>query len=165
MPRRRIGSGKTRHKKSAESPRFFVGVNALLCVDDLLQFPAFIHLHHDVGAADEFAFDVQLGDGGPVAVFLDARADFWVFEDVHRGDAFGVYADGFEDLNRSTGEAALGKVGVAFHEKHNIVAFDEAVYPVVGRGLGVAHGDSFLALNKFRCVALSQMNRASVLRG
>jgi hypothetical protein len=112
---------------------------AALAADHLLQFPAFIHLHHDVGAADEFALHVELGDGGPVAVFLDASADFWIFEHVYRGDAFGIYAHGFEDLHGAAGEAALGEAGVAFHEKHDVVAFDDAVNTL----LGVAHGDSF----------------------
>jgi hypothetical protein len=35
-----------------------------------LQFPALIHLHHDVEAADEFAFDVELGDGGQLLYSL-----------------------------------------------------------------------------------------------
>src|SRR5689334_17014558 len=41
----------------------------------LLQLARLVHLHHDVRAADEFAAHVQLGDGGPVAVFLDALAN------------------------------------------------------------------------------------------
>jgi hypothetical protein len=110
-----------------------------LATNHLLQFPVFIHLHHDVGAADELAFDVELGDGGPVAVFLDALADFCVVEHVHSRDAFGVDAHGFQDLDGAAGEAAHGKAGAAFHEQHNVVAFDE----LVDAGLGVAHGNSF----------------------
>jgi hypothetical protein len=38
--------------------------------DHLLQFPVLIHFHHDVGAADEFAFDVELGDVGQLLYFV-----------------------------------------------------------------------------------------------
>src|SRR3954447_22016493 len=57
---------------------------------DLLQLTALVHLHHDVRVADEFAFDVQLRDGGPVAVFLDALAHAVVFQHVDRGDRLRV---------------------------------------------------------------------------
>ncbi len=39
----------------------------------LLQLAALEHLHHDVGAADELALHIELGDRRPVAIFLDAR--------------------------------------------------------------------------------------------
>ena len=37
-----------------------------------------MHLGDDVAAADEFTVDEDLGDGGPVGVFLDALAQFFV---------------------------------------------------------------------------------------
>ena len=72
-----------------------------LAVDHLLQFARFVHVHHDVRAADEFAFDVQLRNGGPVAVFLDALADFSVVQHVHCFDGLGIHATGLEDLDRA----------------------------------------------------------------
>jgi hypothetical protein len=104
-------------------------------VNHLLQLPVFIHLHHDVGAADEFAFDVELGNGWPVAVFLDASADFWIVEHIDCSDALGIYADSFQNLDGATREAALRETCVAFHEKYDIVTFHEAI----DFGLGIAH--------------------------
>ena len=45
---------------------------------ELLQFALLIQVGNNVAAADELALDVELGDGGPVGVLLDAVADFWV---------------------------------------------------------------------------------------
>src|SRR5881398_4116025 len=50
--------------------------------DQPLELAAFEHLHHDVGAADELALDVKLGDRRPVGIFLDALADLRVLEHV-----------------------------------------------------------------------------------
>ena len=46
---------------------------------ELLQFALIEHFLHDVRAADEFAADIQLWDGGPVAVCFDALAHGFVF--------------------------------------------------------------------------------------
>ena len=41
----------------------------------LLEFTALVHLRHDVRTPDEFTLDVELRDGRPLGVFLDALAD------------------------------------------------------------------------------------------
>src|SRR4051794_27968916 len=50
--------------------------------EQLLQLAVLEHLHHDVGAADELALDVELRDCRPVAIFLDALADLRVLENI-----------------------------------------------------------------------------------
>src|SRR5690606_39014601 len=67
-------------------PKVCIWRGSGLAVDHLLQLARFVHLHHDVRATDEFALDVQLGNGGPVAVVLDALANLLVFQYVHRGN-------------------------------------------------------------------------------
>ena len=52
---------------------------------ELLQLARLEHLARDVAAADELALDVELRDGRPVGIVLDALADALVLEDV---DAF-----------------------------------------------------------------------------
>src|SRR4028119_108313 len=46
----------------------------LLLVEELLKLAGLVHLHHDVGAADEPALHVELGDGGAVGIFPDPPA-------------------------------------------------------------------------------------------
>jgi hypothetical protein len=46
---------------------------------------------------------------------------------------FGVHAASFQDLNRAARETTLWEAGVAFHEKHNVVGFNQ----LVDAGLGV----------------------------
>lgn len=36
-----------------------------------LELPALVHLHHDIASANELAIDVQLRYGGPLAVVGD----------------------------------------------------------------------------------------------
>jgi len=103
-----------------------------------LQFTGLVHLRHDVGAADELAFDVQLWNRRPIAVFLDALAHFLVFQHIDGGDSFTVQAAAFEDLDRTAGKAALGETGSPLHEQDNIIGFDQAVYAL----LGIGHGSS-----------------------
>src|SRR4029453_9327839 len=40
--------------------------------DQFLQLAAFEHLHHDVRPADEFPLHIELGNGRPVRIFLNA---------------------------------------------------------------------------------------------
>src|ERR1035437_882021 len=82
----------------------------------LLQLATFIHLHHDVGAADELAFDIELRNGRPVAVFLDAVANGFVFQYVDSLDGLGIDAAGLQNLHRTAGEATLWESGVTLHE-------------------------------------------------
>src|SRR5438552_3549008 len=70
----------------------------------LLQLAGFVHLHHDVRAADELAVDIELRDRGPARIRLDALADVVVLEDVDRLQVFD--SAGLEDLYRTAGEAA-----------------------------------------------------------
>src|SRR5512145_371544 len=48
----------------------------------LLKLARLEHLHHDVRTADELALDIELGDGRPVAVILDALADGLVLQHI-----------------------------------------------------------------------------------
>src|SRR4051794_40265307 len=58
----------------------------LLLVEQLLELAGLVHLHHDVGAADELALYIELRHGRPVRIFLHPLADLGILEDV----------DGFE---------------------------------------------------------------------
>ena len=62
-----------------------------------LELAGLVHLGHDVRAADEFAGHVQLRDGRPVRVFLDALADFVVLQHVDRHQLLDATA--LEDLD------------------------------------------------------------------
>src|SRR5687767_6652329 len=68
QPTRGSASGEQRYLGPGSSP-MTTSSSVLRRAQDLLQFAALVHLHHDVRAADEFALHIQLGDGGPVAVF------------------------------------------------------------------------------------------------
>jgi len=103
--------------------------------NQLLQLAFFVHLQHDVGAADEFALDVELRNGRPVAVALDAFADFGIFEHVDGFQALGVHPARLENLHRAPGKTALRKAGRAFHEQQDVVLLDQ----VVNALMGVAH--------------------------
>jgi hypothetical protein len=102
---------------------------------DLLQLAALVHLHHDVRAADEFALDVQLRNGRPVAEFLDGLADLIVLQHVHGLEVLRIHATGLEDLDRAARETALGKVGIALHEQHHVAILDKLLDAL----LNVAH--------------------------
>ncbi len=113
------------------------GSGFCLAAEHLLEFARLVHLHHDVRAADELALHVQLRDGGPVAVFLDALADLLVFQHVHRGHGLGVHAAGLEDLDGAAREAAHREAGASLHEQQDVVGLDEGVDALLGV---VAHG-------------------------
>ncbi len=81
-----------------------------------LEFAGLVHFGDDIAAADEFAFDVELRDCGPVGEFFDTVSDFRVFEDV---DGFEWDLGMFEDLDDACGESALREHGCAFHEEHD----------------------------------------------
>ena len=55
-------------------------------VQMLLQLAGLEHFAHDIGAADEFALHIELRDGRPVGVVLDALAQFVAFEHVGAAD-------------------------------------------------------------------------------
>ena len=86
--------------------------------------PCGVHLLHDVAAAEELAVDVELRDGRPARVLLDAVANGGIGEHVDRleGDA-GLLEDP-DDLGR---EAALREVLVALHEENDTALLHEVV--------------------------------------
>src|SRR5690606_39955819 len=81
-------------------------------VQQRLEFAVFVHLGHDVRPADEFAADVKLGNGGPVGKFLDALANFFVFQHVD-GDQL-LHATRLQDLDGAPRTTTLRNVGGAF---------------------------------------------------
>src|SRR5690606_10150271 len=87
----------------------------------LLEFARLEHLAHDVTAADEFALDVELRDGRPVRILLDALTQLIGSAYV---DALVVDADVIEDLNNLAGETALREAWRSLHEEHDLVALD-----------------------------------------
>src|SRR5690606_9675218 len=86
----------------------------LLLVEKLLQFAGLKHLPHDVAAADEFTLHIELRNGRPVAVDLDALANAGLAQHV---DGFELHAEMRKNLYRRRGEAALREDGRALHEQ------------------------------------------------
>lgn len=76
-----------------------------------------MHRDEDIAAADELLVDVDLGDGGPLRVLLDAFPQALVLKDIVGGKLFRVDALHAEDLDAGTREAALGGLGRALHEE------------------------------------------------
>src|SRR5690606_15198151 len=97
--------------------------------DERCKLPPLVHLAHDVAAADELSVDVDLGDGRPVGVGLDALADLRIGEDVHGGHLRD--AGGAQRLHRPGGEAAHGEVGGPFHEDDHPVGGDGLLDPLL----------------------------------
>src|SRR3954469_11170539 len=85
---------------------------------ELLQFAGLEHLADDVATADELALDVELRNGRPVGIGLDAVAQFGGFQDVQ---ALVTDPDVIEDLHHLPGKAALGKLRCAFHKQYDVV--------------------------------------------
>src|SRR4051794_38108628 len=92
-------------RKGGAKPRLdlvsWMASGALLNLDalvgeELLQLAGLEHLAGDVAAADELALHVELGNGRPAGIFLDALADGLVLEHV---DALVGYAEVVEDLD------------------------------------------------------------------
>src|SRR5262245_66008380 len=84
-------------------PRFGLHREPLL-LEQPLQLARLEHFADDVAAADELAFDVELRDGRPLGIGLDALPQVIGLEDV---DAFVRHADVVEDLHDLAGEYAL----------------------------------------------------------
>ena len=76
-----------------------VGVSHL---NHLGQLAVIVQLYHDVRPADELSVYVQLWDGGPHGIRLDAGPDVHVLQHIH-GLEGGV--DGVQDTTRVVGEA------------------------------------------------------------
>ncbi|PAV67363.1 hypothetical protein WR25_13937 [Diploscapter pachys] len=99
------------------------------------QFAAFVHFHHDVRPADEFAAGIELRDRRPIGIGLDALTDRLVLQHV---DAFVADAEMVEDRHRAAGKAALREQRAALHEQHHrVVLYDgvDAGVGIVGHGL------------------------------
>jgi hypothetical protein len=79
-----------------------------------MQLAAAGHLQDDVAAAHQLAADVQLRDGRPVAVGLDAFADFRIGQYVH---VRVLRAGGVQCRHRLGREAALRRARIALHEQ------------------------------------------------
>jgi len=90
--------------------------------EQLLQFARLVQLADDIGAADELALDVELGNRGPVGEVLDALADLRILEHVDRMEF--LHAAGLQDLNDAGGEPALRNLRRALHEEHHRVRLD-----------------------------------------
>jgi hypothetical protein len=93
--------------------------SGVAAVQYLLQLAGLVHLHHDVRAADKLAAHIQLRNGWPVAVVLDALADAVVLKYVHRLERLGI------DPDRPSGSGwhgprsrTWGKLALALHEKN-----------------------------------------------
>ncbi|CVI61865.1 hypothetical protein AGR9A_Cc80122 [Agrobacterium salinitolerans str. Hayward 0363] len=99
-----------------------------LFLEVALQFAGLEHLSYDVTAADEFALDVELRDGWPIGIVLDALTDVAVGKHV---DALVLDAEIIEDLYHLAGKTALRKLRGALHEKNDVVALHFAVDHVV----------------------------------
>jgi len=123
--------GVTRFDRRLWPSRLLLHRDAL-AVEQLLQLAGLEHLADDVAAADELALDVELRDGRPVAVDLDAFAHGVVGQHV---DALVGHAEVAEDLGDLAGEAALREVRRAFHEQHDVVR----LHFVVDLGVDVGH--------------------------
>lgn len=80
-----------------------------------------MHLKDDVAAADEFALDIDLRDGGPIRKLFDSLANFGVFQDV---DVFEFGPGSLENFDGSVGKTALRKAFRALHEEHHAVLID-----------------------------------------
>src|SRR5712675_1719784 len=76
------------------------------------------HLADNVAAADELTLDVELRNGRPVGIGLDAVAQFGGFKDIQ---SLVADPDVIEDLHHLSGKTALRKLRRALHEQHDVV--------------------------------------------
>ena len=67
-------------------PLLYIPFHELVCIGNLThlrQLTRLIELQHDVGASNELAIDVELRDGWPRAVNLDALTNARVRQHIH----------------------------------------------------------------------------------
>lgn len=81
----------------------------------------------DVAATDELAVDVDLRDGGPIGVLLDAFPQLLVLEAVECFEEFRLDTLDLHDLDDCAGETAHGHVGSTFHKDDQRVALDGSI--------------------------------------
>ena len=94
----------------------------VLTEEELSQTAILMHLFHDIAPADELAFDVHLGNGGPIRVGLDCAAKVFVGQHIHVQVVFDSVR--FHKQYYVAAEAALGHLVGAFHENYDIVLGD-----------------------------------------
>ena len=78
-----------------------------------------MHFLHDIASSDEFAFDVDLGYGWPVAVFLDMLSKFIILKDINILEF--LYSVKLEDLSHIITEATSWHLSGSLHEQSNII--------------------------------------------
>src|SRR5262249_11892780 len=81
----------------------------------------FVEARDDVAAADELPADVELREGRPVGVLLEARPQILIAEGVHVAVPDALL---LQNPDHFGGEAALREVLRALHEEHDFGAFD-----------------------------------------
>ena len=106
--------------------------------EQLVQFATGRHALDDVGAADQFAIDIELRNGRPVSVFLDALPDLLVGEHI---DRHVVIEQVVEDTGRRRRESATRRVARSLHEQDDTVAGEHRL-DALADGFWTGHGDS-----------------------
>jgi hypothetical protein len=76
---------------------------------------------NDITPAHKFPLDIDLGDRGPLAVFLDSLPQLLIRETIICHEFFPRDTLDVKDLADGTGETALRGVRGAFHEDHERV--------------------------------------------
>ena len=69
-----------------------------LTLNQLLQLATLKHLGHDVRATDKLTMDIELGDGWPVGVLLDALTNALIIKDIDGMQIVGAASP--QDVNR-----------------------------------------------------------------
>ncbi|KAG5717687.1 hypothetical protein E4T56_gene1843 [Termitomyces sp. T112] len=106
-----------------------------------LKLAGLVHFHHDVAAAQKFALHIELGDGRPIRIGLDALTDFHVLQHVNRMIG---HAQMFENGNRAAGKTTLREKRGALHEQHDIIR----VHNIGNASLDIGHGLKLSATNR-----------------
>src|SRR6516162_2424535 len=118
--------------------------------EELLQFTGLKHFADDVAAADELALDVELRNGGPVGIGLDAVTKLGGLKDV---ETLIADANVVEDLHDLPRKAALRKLRRTLHEQHHVVRFHFSVDELLDAHLffllGRAHDHPLRALTSW----------------
>ena len=91
---------------------------------ELVELARFEHLRHDIGPTNELLVHVKLGNGGPVAVVLDALANLGIGQDIHRLE---LNTEGLQRAQGSGAEATLWHLLVSLHEQDDLVFGDDVL--------------------------------------
>ena len=68
-----------------------------LTLNQLLKLATLKHLGHDVRAADKLTMDIELGNGWPIGVLLDALTNAFIIKDIDGVQIVGTTSP--EDIN------------------------------------------------------------------